>query len=72
MSAGRDERQKRRAREARNFELGKALYERGEYSRSVQALEQGVEDAGGRGTQLEARVPLAANDDALQAPSQDA
>jgi hypothetical protein len=42
----------RRAREARNFELGKALYERGEYGRCVEALELGVEDAGGRGTQL--------------------
>jgi tetratricopeptide (TPR) repeat protein len=42
----------RRAREARNFELGKALYERGEYRACVEALEQGVEDAGGRGTQL--------------------
>lgn len=42
----------RRAREAKNFELGKKLYERGEYRACVEALERGVEDAGGRGTQL--------------------
>jgi len=42
----------RRAREARNFEAGKLLYERGEYRRCVEALELAVEDAGGKGTQL--------------------